>query len=203
MKKRLVSPSDPAKADVKLDLVKPRHKFAPFTHGERKQRRDEVYKLHFEYGIPAIRIAEMMKVDRNTINNDLKILYNKAVKDFNSENSFEDIIDKQLLRLETQRDRLGLSLCDAKDTNGKITIERMITDLDFKVIGVIERLNSNIIQNSNSVIEHINKIAEKEKLKTRYTSLFELYKISIDKRQDLDKLKGKVWSNSKDANENN
>ncbi len=79
----------------------------------------------------------------------------------------------------------------------------MITDLDFKVIGVIERLNSNIIQNSNSVIEHINKIAEKEKLKTRYTSLFELYRISIDKRQDLDKLKGKVWSNSKDANENN
>jgi hypothetical protein len=42
MKKREVSPSDPAKVDVKLDLVKPRHKFAPFTHVERKQRRDEV-----------------------------------------------------------------------------------------------------------------------------------------------------------------
>ena len=47
-------------------------------------------------------------------------------------------------------------------------------------------MNQNIIQHSNAVIEHVNKIAENEKLKTRYTSLFELYRISIDSRQDLD-----------------
>jgi hypothetical protein len=43
----------------------------------------EVYRLHFEKGIPAIRIADMTNVDRNTINNDLKILYNKALNDYN------------------------------------------------------------------------------------------------------------------------
>jgi hypothetical protein len=57
----------------------------------------------------------------------------------------------------------------------------------------MERLNQNVIQHSNELIEHVNKIAEKEKLKTRYTSLFELYRISIDTRQDLDKLREKVW----------
>ena len=184
---------DTAKEDVKLDLVKPRQKFAPFTHAERKERRDEVYKLHFEYGIPATRIAEMMNVDRNTINNDLKILYNRSIRDYNSDKSFDDIIEKQLLRLETQRDRLGLYLSDAKDINSKIIVERLITDIDFKVIGVMERLNQNIVKHSNAVIEHVNKIAENEKLKTRYTSLFELYRISIDTRQDLDKLKEKTW----------
>jgi hypothetical protein len=116
----------------KSNLVRPRHKFSPFTHAERKERRDEVYKLHFEHGMPATRIALLMKVDRNTINNDLKILYNKAIKEYNSDMSFDDVIEKQLLRLETQRDRLGLYLCDTNDINSKITIERMITDMILK-----------------------------------------------------------------------
>jgi hypothetical protein len=56
----------------------------------------------------------MMKVDRNTINKDLKVLYNKT---------FDEVIEKQLLRLETQRDRLGPYLCDVKNINSKVSIE--------------------------------------------------------------------------------
>jgi len=108
-----------------------------------------------------------MKVDRNTINKDLKVLYNKT---------FDEVIEKQLLRLETQRDRLGPYLCDVKNINSKVSIEWLIADIDFKVIGVIERINKNIVQHYDAVIEHVNKIAEKEKLKTRYTRLFELYR---------------------------
>jgi hypothetical protein len=179
----------------KPNLVKPRqkNKYSPFTRAQRKERRDEVYRLHFDNGMPATRIAELMKVDRNTINNDLKILYKKAMKDYNSDLSSNDIIEKQLLRLETQRDRLLLDLCDAKDINTKITIERLIADIDFKVIGLMERLDQNIVQRWDAVLEHVNKIAEKEKLKMRYTNLFELYRISIDTRQDFDKLREKVW----------
>ena len=46
--------------------------------------------------------------------------------------TFDEVIEKQLLRLETQRDRLGLYLSDSNDINSKITIERLITDIDFK-----------------------------------------------------------------------
>jgi len=186
--------NDEGNASLKdANLVKHRQKFAPFTRIQKKERRDEVYRLHFDNGMPATRIAVLLKVDRNTINNDLNILYNKAVRDYNSDKSFDDIIEKQLLRLETQRDRLGLYLCDVKDINGKITIERLITDIDFKVIGLMERLNQNIVQHYDAVIEHVNKIAEKENLKMRYTNLFELYRISIATRQDFDKLREKVW----------
>ena len=178
---------------IKTNLVRPRQKFAPFTRAERKERRDEVYKLHFEHGMPATKISELMKVDRNTINNDLKILYRKAIKDHDSDLSFDEIIEKQLVRLETQRDRLGLYLCDSKDINSKITIERMIAEIDFKVIGLMERLNQSVAKHYHEVIERVNQIAEKENLKSRYTSLFELYRISIDTRQDLDKLREKVW----------
>jgi polynucleotide 5'-kinase involved in rRNA processing len=49
---------------LNVNLVRHRHKFAPFTRVERKRRRFEVYKLHFEHGMPATKISELMKVDR-------------------------------------------------------------------------------------------------------------------------------------------
>jgi len=97
-----------------------------------------------------------------------------------------------LLRLETQRDRLGLYLSDAKDINNKIAIERLIADIDFKLIGAIEKVNHNAGRFWNEIIQEINKIAENEKLNIRYTSLFELRKISIDSRESLNKLKEEV-----------
>jgi hypothetical protein len=161
----------------------------------------EVYRLHFEKGIPAIRIAEMMKVDRNTINNDLKILYNKALNDYNPDGmTLDDILQKQLVRLETQRDRLSQYLYEAKDLNSRITIERLISDIDFRLVGVIERLNQNILRFWDEVITQINKSAEKEKLKTCYTSHFELNRISIDSRKSLDELKEKVLEHKKHDN---
>lgn len=186
----------------KINLVRHRqnhkHKFAPFTRSQRRKRRMEVYRLHFEKGIPAIRIADMMNVDRNTINNDLKILYSKALNDYNpNEMTFDDILQKQLVRLETQRDRLGQYLYEAKDLNCRITIERLIADIDFRLLGVIERFNQNIVRFWDEVIKQINKSAENEKLKTRYTSLFELNRISIDSRKSLDELKEEVLEQKK------
>ena len=82
-----------------------KQKFAPFTKSQRRKKRMEVYKLHFEHGVP----------DRNTINNDLKILYREALNDYNPDDmSLDNILQKQLLRLETRRDRLGLYLSDAR-----------------------------------------------------------------------------------------
>ena len=46
----------------------------PYTKDERTKRQNEVARLHFEYGYSAVKIAEMMKVNRNTINSDIKYL---------------------------------------------------------------------------------------------------------------------------------
>jgi hypothetical protein len=170
-----------------------KQKFAPFTKSQRRKRRMEVYKLHFEHGVPATRIAELMKVDRNTINNDLKILYREALNDYNPDDiSLDDILQKQLLRLETQRDRLGLYLCDAKDFSNKIAIERLIADIDFKLIGAIEKINHNEGRFWDEILKGVNKVAEIKKLDLRYTSLFELHKISIGSRKSLNKLREEV-----------
>jgi hypothetical protein len=187
---------------INLNLVRhgqnSKHKFALFTKSQRRKRRMEVYKLHFEHGVPATRIAELMKVDRNTVNNDLKILYRKALNDYNPDDmSLDDILQKQLLRLETQRDRLCLYLSDAKDINNKIAIERLIADIDFKLIGAIEKVSHNIGRFWDEIIKEINRIAEEKKLDIRYTSLFELHKISIDSRESLNKLKEDVLKEKK------
>jgi Mn-dependent DtxR family transcriptional regulator len=158
----------------------------------------EVYKLHFDHGVPATRIAEMMKVDRNTIKNDLKILYREALKDYDPDDmSLDDILQKQLLRLETQRDRLGLYLSDAKDINSKIAIERLMADIDFKLIGAIEKVYHKEGRFWDEIIKKINKIAENKKWDVRYTSLFELHKISTDSRKSLNKLMEDVLKEKK------
>jgi hypothetical protein len=179
-----------------LNLVRPRHnykqKYAPFTRSQRRKRRIEVYKLHFERGMPATRIAELMKVDRNTINNDLKILYNEALNDYNPGMSLDDIIEKQLVRLETQRDRLCLYLSDAKDVNDKIAVERLITGIDFKLVAAIEKVRHNSNRFWDEITKKANKLAEVNKRDIRYTSLFELRKISTDSRKSLNKLKEEV-----------
>ena len=178
--------------NIKLDdnLVKRRQKFAPYTKAQRKKRRVEVYKLHFEHGLPATKISELMMVDRNTINSDLKFLYRQALSDYNlNDMSLEDILEKQLVRLETQRDRLGIYLSDSKDVTSKVTIERLIADIDFKVLSAVEKINHNTVQFYDQIIKAVNTIAENKKLDVRFTSLFELREISIDSRVDLNKLK--------------
>ena len=43
-------------------------KGGPYTKKEQDERRQEVFKLHFEKGYSASKIFEMLKVNRNTIN---------------------------------------------------------------------------------------------------------------------------------------
>jgi hypothetical protein len=161
-------------------------------------RRSEVYKLHFEHGMPATKIAEIMKVDRNTNNNDLKVLYQKALSDYNIDNmSLEEIVEKQLVRLETQRDRLGLYLCEGKDVNTKIAIERLIAELDLKLITAMEKVNNNSSRLMDEILKGVNKMAELNNINLRYTSLFELKKISIDARKSLDEIEDQALKQKK------
>jgi hypothetical protein len=198
MKKKLVRLRDTVKENVKIDLVRPRQKFAPSTSTERKKRRMEVYKLHFEHGMPATKISDLMQVNRNTINNDLKFLYRQALNDYNPDNmTLDDILEKQLIRLETQRDRLGIYLSDTNDVTNKVTIERLIADIDFRVLTVVEKINHNTIQFADAIIKAVNKIAENKKLDARFTTLFELREISINSRIDLDKLKEETLNGKK------
>ena len=80
-------------------------------------------------------------------------------------------------------------LTDAKDVDTKISIERLIADIDFRVLTTVEKINHNTIRFWDEMIKGVNKVVENNNLDIRFTSLFELRKISIDSRISLDRLK--------------
>lgn len=170
----------------KINLVRPRQKFAPWSKGQRRKRRQEVFRLHFEQGIPAIKIAEMIKVDRNTINQDIAGLYQKMSQDIDGE-EFNGYFTKQTVRLEIQRTRLMSYLSEAKDLETKLAIERQLADHDFRLAAMIEKYKGNTLAFWDTVAKKINELAESEKLDTRYTTVYELQKIPEAKRKLIDK----------------
>ena len=46
----------------------------PYTKSEQEERRNKVYSMYFEKGFSAIKIGMELKVNRNTINQDVKFL---------------------------------------------------------------------------------------------------------------------------------
>lgn len=125
--------------------------------------------------MPATKISELMKVDRNTINNDLKFLYRQALCDYNLEDmSLDEILEKQLVGLEAQRDRLGIYLSDAKDVTSKVTIERLIADIDFRLLTTVEKINHNTVQFYDQIIKAVDNTAKNRKLDVRFGSLVSL-----------------------------
>jgi len=53
----------------------------PYPVHAKKLRRDEVFRLLFDYGYSARKIAEMIKINRNTINSDITYWYSQLQRD--------------------------------------------------------------------------------------------------------------------------
>lgn len=111
----------------------------PYTKSEQEKRRDEVYRLHFEHGYSATRIAELMNVNRNTINSDIGFLNEQFTKDIGSRGLNSWLI-KECQRLETQRARLIEELQKCTETHHKISVERLIFDISNTLSQLISKL---------------------------------------------------------------
>ena len=72
-------------------------KGGPYTKLQLEKRRDEVFKLHFEYGYHAVQIAKLLNVNRNTINEDIKYWCTELYDDDKS-NFSRDLLDKQFTK---------------------------------------------------------------------------------------------------------
>ncbi len=116
-------------------------KSGPYTKPEQEKRRDEVFKLHFEYGYPAVRIAKMLNVNRNTINEDIKYLYSEMYDEDKATFS-KDWLDKQFTRLELQRARLRKELEKDIPLKDRLQIEKFITNIDLNISTLIVKIEA-------------------------------------------------------------
>ena len=112
----------------------------PYTKDERTKRQNEVARLHFQYGYPAVKIAEMMRVNRNTINSDIKYLYSNIKKELGQ--STENFVLKQIARLEAQRTRIVEQIEKGK-TGNTIKEEKLLLDVDSKINSFLIKVNAN------------------------------------------------------------
>ncbi len=58
-------------------------KSGPYTKKEQDDRRQEVFKLHFEKGYSGVKISEILNANRNTINDDIRYWYSQLAQELN------------------------------------------------------------------------------------------------------------------------
>ena len=110
----------------------------PYTKSQQEKRRRQVYDMYFEKGLSAVSIARELGVNRNTINEDVKDLSNQFADEM-GQHSVRDLLTRQMERIELQRERLMLML-EISEGNEKIRIEKMLYELELKIISQTEML---------------------------------------------------------------
>lgn len=124
-----------------MDLVEEIKKGGRYTKKEQEQRKIEVYHLHFEQNKSAVKIAELLEVNRNTINEDIHYWHRQLAGEFQAQDLTAKMT-RQIQRMEIQRDRLLDDLEEADSLDERIRIERFISDIDNRLTQLFSKMIS-------------------------------------------------------------
>lgn len=158
-------------------------KGGPYTKEERKKRRNEVFRLHFEHGISAIKIAEMMKIHRHTISKDIEF-WNDRLQDEWEKTDVVSWAMKITHRFDLQRTSLYKELESLTDINEKLAVRKLIFEIDYRMSQTIPKLATTKEVYLKSIRDTVNKIMEEHKIPKRMIGMYELQGISeeVDKK---------------------
>jgi len=137
-------------------------KGGPYNKTDQDSKRNEVGRLYFEYGYSARKIAEVMKVNRNTINADIKYLYSN-IKEEIKENC-ENFVLRQIGRLEVQRNRITDGIRE-NEIDDKIKYEKLLLEVDSKINNLLSKINLESKENEQSIIGLENDKVQEEKIR--------------------------------------
>jgi len=112
----------------------------PYTKKEQIDRRDKVFKLHFEQSKSAVKISTILNVNRNTVNEDIKYWYKELSNELENFDKSSWLV-RQIQRLESQRARLIEELENQDDFHNKIMIEKLLFDIDSKLANFVDKMN--------------------------------------------------------------
>jgi len=156
-------------------------KGGPYSKHHRDKRREEVYRLHFDYGYPARKIAKLLNKSRNTINHDLNFCYTEITKNYN-------FIDPSLPvtfgleRLENQRIRIREQIEKTTKISEKRSFERLLYDIESKIISIRYKLIDSFYSINKLAENKANEFLKENNYKGRVLSFYD-YLWSTDKAQ--------------------
>ena len=110
----------------------------PYTKNEQDDRRNKVYNMYFEKGFSAIKIAHELKVNRNTINQDVKFLRSELTQKDQIKPAIWVLEQKE--HLEQQKDRLLELLETTKDFEQRLRVEKIILDIEGKITNLVIKI---------------------------------------------------------------
>jgi len=117
-------------------------KGGPYPKKEQQKRQNEVYRLHFEFGYPAVKIAKELHVNRNTINSDINYLYSQLAEEWENQD-ISGLILSQIEKMKYQRDRLYEELEKQEDFTKKLSIEKFIFEIDNRLFQIYSKFKMN------------------------------------------------------------
>jgi len=175
----------------KLDQTRPKsRKSGPHSKQERQKRRDEVYRLHFEFGYSGRKIADLMKINRHTIDSDIQYLYSTIQHDDNKI-GMHDLVNKELIRLEFQRNRLMKTLDITNSVQENNQIERLIFDIDSKLTNICLKMGDSRLKTWDMAVDYINKWMKDNHKDTRYVLYGNLLTTSENKKNRIHEILNK------------
>jgi len=124
-----------------MALAEPVKKGGRYTKKEQEERKIEVYHLHFEENKPATKIAELLNVNRNTINDDIHYWHQQLANEFKAQDLTAKMT-KQIQRMEIQRDRLLDDLEEAGNLDEKMRTEKFISEIDNRFLNLYSKMIS-------------------------------------------------------------
>ena len=122
-----------------MTLTQEIKKGGPYTQREQEERKIQVYHLHFEENKSAVKIAELLSVNRNTINDDIRYWHLQLANEFKAQD-LSAKMTKQIQRMEIQRDRLLDALEDAESLAQKLSIEKFISEIDNRLVQFFSKM---------------------------------------------------------------
>jgi hypothetical protein len=169
------------------EIKKSTKRGGPYSKNDKEARREEVYRLHFEYGYSARKIAELMKVNRNTINADIDYWYSIILKNVDYINPVKPI-RIHLEQMHIQKTRLREGLDKVKNNSERIAIERLMLDINSKILYTLQKLSDSESRIHKRAVNWLNNYMKEIKSSHRFVSMFETIPVSEAAQQKIRKI---------------
>ncbi len=175
----------------KLDKTRQNEKFqkngGPYSISDRHKRRNEVFRLHFEQGYSATKIADMMKVNRHTISSDIQYGYEKLKKIW-TKYDLESIGIRQFQRHENQRLRLEARLEVTDSDRDRIAYEKLIFDIDREIPNLFHKITNTQDMLYYHITKQMNILSEKNNLGMGFVCMHDMFRVSPETAKEVEKL---------------
>jgi len=110
----------------------------PYSKKEQQERRDAVGEMFYAKGMSIQQISKELRVNRNTISDDLKIIKKETASNYNLD-IIRDHCIEQIEALKAQKNRL-IKMLDGLGLDAALKVEKMILEVSLKIVHMISEI---------------------------------------------------------------